>query len=122
MRKDTKVYQRVSGGFGRGDEAVRSRFTRSGWDEGSIPDRSCLGIDKDTHIDKEYTDIDKEAMCICGIFAVLMSGLGASLVAQVVWLIGCDAEAVAVLGFTDVDKDRSSTRAIACASGWSESS
>lgn len=120
MRKDTKVYQPASNGFARGDEAVRSGFTRSSWDEGSIPYRSRLGIDKDTYIDKEYTDIDKEAMCICGIFAVLMSGLGASLAAQSARAIGCDAKVVAVLGFTDVTQNRSSTRVFACACGWSE--
>jgi len=58
-------------------------------------------------------------MCICGVFAVLMSGLGASLAAQSAGAIGCDVRAVAVLGFVDVDKSRSSTCSIGRAVEWS---
>jgi len=58
-------------------------------------------------------------MCICGVFAVLMSGLGASFAAQAARAIGCDVEAVVVLGFADVDKTRSSTCSIGCAFEWS---
>jgi len=61
-------------------------------------------------------------MCICGVFAVLMSGLGASCAAQAARAIGCDVQAVVVLDFADVDKNRSPTCVIVCASSWEWSS
>ena len=68
-------------------------------------------IDKDTPIDKEYTDIDKITMWICGQCA--------SFATPAVRTIGCDGLAVGVLSFPEVRQKRSQTRVIVRASSWS---
>ena len=114
MRKDTKVYQVVSGDFGRRWEAVRSSVVGSDRSWMSLLYLIGFHIDKDTPIDKEYTGIDKVTMYICGQCA--------SFAAQAVRTIGCDWLAVGVSSLSFVTQNRSSTGVIARASGWSASS
>ena len=73
-------------------------------------------------IDKEYTGIDKEAMCICGVFAALRAGLGASFAAQVASRIGCDSLLALVSSVADFAQTRSSAGVVARASSQSASS
>jgi hypothetical protein len=59
-------------------------------------------------MDKEYTDINKEAICICGIFAALRAGLGANFASQVASRIGCDSLLMVVSSVTEFAQTRSS--------------
>ena len=122
MRKDTKVYPSASGDFERPSAAVGSSVVGSDRSWMSMLYLIGFRIDKDTPIDKEYTGIDKISMCICGDFAVFMSGLGASFATQSVRTIGCEELAVGVSSLSFVTQNRSSTGVIARASGWSASS
>ena len=110
VRKDTKVYPSVSGDFERLSGAVGSRVV--GRDRLWMTSlyRIDFRIDKDTPIDKEYTDIDKITMCICGECA--------SFATPAVRTISCDGLAVGVSSVTDVVQKRSQTCIIVCASSW----
>lgn len=117
MTKDTKIYQAASGGFRRVRAAVRSSFGRDSWGERWIAYRSHTDIDRDTHTDKEYTHMDKEAMCVYGVFVVLMSGLGASLATAAERAIGCDELLAVVSSLADFVQNRSQICTVARA--WS---
>ena len=111
VAKDTKIYQAVSGDFERGDGGVRSSLVRRDRLWKSVLYRSGFRIDKDAHIDKEYTGIDKITMCVYGQCA--------SFARQAERTIGCDWLAVGASSFPDVRQKRSSTGAITRASEWS---
>lgn len=73
-------------------------------------------------MDKEYTGIDKEAMCICGDFAGFSADLGASFAAKVASEIGCDELLVVVWSDAEFAQPRSSVVGVASAAPWSAAS
>lgn len=130
MTKDTKIHESESADSVRGSRGMQS-FVAGGdiapqrW--GDRHKRPLLSpnspngnqvIDKD----KEYTNIDKEAKCICGIFYELMPRLGANAVARSVQLIGCNVLAVTVSSVATVQKNCLPNCVKACRSEWGASS
>ncbi len=107
MRKDTKVYPSVSGDFKRLSGAVGS--SKVGGDRlwMRLLYRIDFRIDKDTHIDKEYTGIDKINMWVYGQCA--------SFATQAVESIGCNQLLARILSVADLVQNRSQICTVASA-------
>ena len=107
VAKDTKIYQAVSGDFERDVEGVRSSLVRSDRLWKSVLYRSGFRIDKDAHIDKGYTGIDKITMCVYGQCA--------SFARQAERTIGCNELLTRVLSVADLVQNRSQICTVASA-------
>jgi len=107
VAKDTKIYQAVSGDFERDVEGVRSSVVGRDRLWKSVLYRSGFRIDKDAHIDKEYTGIDKITMCVYGQCA--------SFARQAERTIGCNELLTRVLSVADLVQNRSQICTVASA-------
>ena len=107
VAKDTKIYQAVSGDFERGDGGVGSSLVRRDRSWMTSLYRIGFRIDKDAHIDKEYTGIDKITMCVYGQCA--------SFARQAERTIGCNELLARVLSVADLVQNRSQICTVASA-------
>lgn len=73
-------------------------------------------------MDKEYTGMDKDAMCICGVVAAFTAALSANFAAKEASESGCDWLSAIVSSDADFARSRSSADVVASATSRSATS